>query len=284
MKIPPIEVRVPESVDQALADLAHLGSDAQVLAGGQSLLPLLRYRVLKPHVLLDINRLSALREFSHDGGLRIGALVRHSDIENSSEASHPRLMALMRAHAREIAFWPVRNRGTAVGSVVHADPKGDWPLLFMALDARIELRSARGTRVLPVRDFVRGPLDTGRVVDELATALTVRAERSMPLAWGRSKLMHRAGEYALCSALALQYPDGWECWIGAAGDRPFRLDDLSAWLGRSDGGQASHRAALEAAQSELARHLPDANAAELCRHAANMADAVLHATGNTSHE
>ena len=277
MKHAPLELRTPSSMEEALQQLAALGSDAQVLAGGQSLLPLLRYRVLRPHVLLDINRIAPLSQLSFGAhGVRIGALVRHAALEQARTDSHAPLVSLLNAHAREIAFWAVRNRGTAVGSVVQADPKGDWPLMFCALDAHIDMASTRGVRSMPVRDFILGPLLTARAVDELATALTIAPRQASLSAWGRAKLMHRAGEYAMCSALALRYSNTWECWLGAVGDKPCALPALADAL--ATGGDAVPRATLlTAASQDIEAALPELNRLERHRHAVNAVDAAERA-------
>jgi CO/xanthine dehydrogenase FAD-binding subunit len=269
MKLPPFELRIARTRDEAVRQLAALGSDARILAGGQSLLPLLRYRLARPHVLVDITRIDDLRELQCSGEtIRIGALATHADLERVG-GDEPGAAALLRAHAREIAFRPIRTRGTAVGSIVHADPKGDWPLALLALDGRIELQSPRGTRKVALREFIAGPLDTSREVDELAIAVTLDAKRDAR--WGRSKLQHRAGEYAVCSAVAIEERGQWACWIGAAGDRPFALSTLEKLLGSAE---AARSDVVAAAVAELGRMLPDASAVERHRHAVNLADAI----------
>lgn len=281
MKFAPFELRAPATLEDALSQLSVLGSDAQVLAGGQSLLPMLRYRVMQPHVLLDINRIAPLAGLvlQGDEGVRIGALVRHADLEQAQAlAPGLPLAALLAAHARQIAFHAVRNRGTVVGSILQADPKGDWPLLACALDAGIELASARGVRKVPVREFILGPLLTARAVDELATALTLDPSRARLSAWGRAKLMHRAGEYAMCSAVALCREGEWDCWLGAIGDRPVALPALADALAGAPATAAPSRAPLlAAAQTDLAEVAPGLGAAERHRHAVNAVDAALHA-------
>jgi carbon-monoxide dehydrogenase medium subunit len=271
MKLPPFELRIARSRGEVLEQLASLGSDARILAGGQSLLPLLRYRLARPHVLVDINRVDDLRELrAGPDGIRIGALVTHADLERAG-GHEAGAAALLRSHAREIAFRPIRTRGTAVGSVVHADPKGDWPLALMALDGRIELQSPRGVRTVRLREFIAGPLDTTRQVDELATAIVLDAHAG--LRWGRAKLQHRAGEYAAASAVVIERRGRWSCWIGAAGDRPFALPGVEAVLA----GTARREQVLEAAISELEGLLPLNSRVERHRCAANLADAVERA-------
>lgn len=277
MKPAPLELRKPASLQDALAQLAALGSDAQILAGGQSLLPLLRYRVLAPHVLLDINGIADL-EGIHTGphGVRVSALARHSELERMSSGDFPILSALLAAHARQIAFAPVRNRGTAVGSLVQADPKGDWPLVFFALDARVELTSLRRKRSLPVRHFIEGPLQVAREVDEIVTAIELPTAAATLDAWGRSKIMHRTGEYAMCSAVVLRRGSDWECWIGAAGDRPQPLASLAKSLSADPLRPRSEL--LRLALTDIRAAFPEVGAVAAHRHAVNAVDAVQRAT------
>jgi CO/xanthine dehydrogenase FAD-binding subunit len=256
--------------------LAALGSDGQVLAGGQSLLPLLRYRVVTPHVLVDINGIDELLGTTWGAhGLRVGALARHADLERLQCPQAPALAALLGAHARQIAFAPVRNRGTAVGSLVQADPKGDWPLVFSALDAHIELASTRTRRTLPVREFIRGPLETARAVDEIATAVTVPPASGKLDAWGRAKIMHRAGEYAMACAIALRRSSEWECWVGAAGDLPRPLPTLASELSADQG--SPRQRLMRAAVADIRDAFAELDAVAAHRHAVNAVDAVQNA-------
>lgn len=280
MKIPPIEIRGPQSMDQALSMLASLGSDARILAGGQSLLPMLRYRVISPYALVDISRLADLRNLKMDDRqMSLGALVTHRDIEQLPvRDGEPGAMELLRQHAAEIAFVPIRSRGTVVGSLLHADPKGDWPLALFALGAQVELRSLRGARTLSLHELISGPLQTNCAVDELAVSVNVAAERLSPLAWGRSKLVHRAGEYAMCASVVLQYESGWECWVGALGDFPFLLETASAMLSDAEGESLARDLPLrEAAMQDLRKQVPELTMVEAYRHAQNMIDALAQA-------
>ncbi|WP_353171540.1 FAD binding domain-containing protein [Paracandidimonas soli] len=277
MKIAPLELRRPRSVEEVLGQLGSLGSDGRVLAGGQSLLPMLRYRVLSPHVLVDIGGVDSLRSCALDDGLAIDALVTHCDMERLPAAGNePSVLALLRRHAAEIAFRPVRARGTVLGSLMHADPKGDWPLVFFALDGEVELQSLRGVRRVSMQELVAGPLETTCAVDEFAVRVRVGREKADPVSWGRSKLSHRAGEYAMCSAVALNYDSGWECWLGAIDDRPLKLARVSEQLSRADAGsQAELRDGLLApAADELMEAVPDMRRVQALRHAHNLLDAV----------
>ncbi|WP_157793002.1 FAD binding domain-containing protein [Bordetella genomosp. 8] len=279
MKLPYFDYRAPASLDEALDTLAALGSDAKILAGGQSLLPTMRYGLARPAVLLDLKRVPTLRgqQARDDGipedGISIGAMTTHADLARG--APDTPLASLLAAHAAQIAFPAVRTQGTVGGSLVHADPAGDWPLLFSALDARVEVRSRRGRRDIALRDFILGPLTTDIQIDELLTGIALDADHAGLSAWGRSKLMHRAGEYATTSAVALRRASGqWSCWIMAPSTGPRALAGCAALLdaGRPDAGQLSRQAA-----DEIAALLPDETPVARYRHAVNLIRAIEQA-------
>ena len=164
MKPAPFRYLRPASLEEALDALATNGDDARVLAGGQSLVPLLAHRKAKPAVLVDINRAEALDGLTiEEGAWRVGALVRHTALETGG------LGVLSRA-AVHIGNGEVRNRGTFCGSLAHADPAAEWPLLAVALGGRVLLRSARGQREVPAETFFVGPFATVRAADELISA------------------------------------------------------------------------------------------------------------------
>ncbi len=148
------DYRSPASLDEALAVLAERGDDAKVMAGGQSLIPLLKLRFAQPALVLDIGRLPNLNAVTrHDGNMIIGALVRHVDIERDRDLT--RAVPLLAEAAHWIADPLVRNRGTVVGSVCHADPSGDWGSVMLALNAEVVARSKSGERE------IRIPIPTG---------------------------------------------------------------------------------------------------------------------------
>jgi aerobic carbon-monoxide dehydrogenase medium subunit len=188
------DYRAPVSLDEALALLAERGDDAKVMAGGQSLIPLLRLRFAQPALVIDIGRLPSMAEIKRDDGhLRIGALVRHVDVEHSKELA--KLLPLMVEAVHWIADPLVRNRGTVVGSVCHADPSGDWGSIMMALNAEVVARSTKGERVIPVDGFFEGPFTTTLRPDEVVIALRI------PLPSGNAggsyhKLERRVGDFA----------------------------------------------------------------------------------------
>jgi carbon-monoxide dehydrogenase medium subunit len=188
------DYRAPATLDEALGLLAQRGDDAKVMAGGQSLIPLLRLRFAQPALVIDIGRLPSMAEIKRDDGhVRIGALVRHVDVERSKELAT--LLPLMVEAVHWIADPLVRNRGTVVGSVCHADPSGDWGSIMLALNADVVARSAKGERVIPVDGFFEGPFTTTLRPDEIVTAIRI------PLPSGHAggsyhKLERKVGDFA----------------------------------------------------------------------------------------
>ena len=163
------------SVDEALRILAA-DDDAKVIAGGQSILPLMKLRLASPSTLVDIGRLSELRGVSRldDGRLQIGALTTYADLLDSA-AEH---YGVLRDALPSIGDVQVRNRGTVGGAVAHADPNSDLPAALLALDAELVLQSARGTRTVRANGFFEGPFQTGIAHDELLTAVILPGPRS----------------------------------------------------------------------------------------------------------
>ncbi|CND77357.1 aerobic-type carbon monoxide dehydrogenase%2C CoxM_3 [Mycobacterium tuberculosis] len=189
---------------EALAMLADAGQDARLLAGGQSLVPMLNLRIARPSHLVDIGRLTELNRLGLvDGELYIGALVRHHVL-----AEHPlvtRTVPLLAEAARHVGHPAIRHRGTLAGSLAHADPSGELLAAAMLLDATllVESRSA-GTREVPAREFVLGPYETVLEPDEMITWLRV------PPGGGRTgfyEVVRRSGDFALAGA-AVRLPDG----------------------------------------------------------------------------
>ena len=166
------EYHAPASVDEALELLERYGDEGKVLAGGQSLIPLMKLRFASPRALVDINRIEGLDSIGEDNGfLSIGALVRHSDCE-TSDALKGRYGVLGDA-APQISDPIVRNRGTVVGSLTHADPQGDWGSALMAAGARLEVVSSGGTRTISLDELFQGPFTTSLQPNEIATAVQV---------------------------------------------------------------------------------------------------------------
>lgn len=175
MKPPAFTYHRPASVEDALAVLAEVGEDGKVLAGGQSLVPMLNMRLAAPGHLVDINRLETLSYVRHDGAsntIRIGALARHAAVERDVDAYA--VLPLLRQATANVAHPAIRNRGTVGGSVAHADPAAELPVALTALDARFHVRSARrGTRTIAAADFFHAPLMTALAPDELLVEIEV---------------------------------------------------------------------------------------------------------------
>jgi carbon-monoxide dehydrogenase medium subunit len=188
------DYRSPASLEEALKLLAERGDDAKVMAGGQSLIPLLKLRFSQPALVIDIGRLPGMSEIKlDDGHLRIGALVRHVDIERSNELA--KALPLIVEAVHWIADPLVRNRGTLVGSVCHADPSGDWGSIMLALDAELIARSASGERVIPLDGFFQGPFTTTLRADEVATAIRIPLPTG-PAGGSYHKLERKVGDFA----------------------------------------------------------------------------------------
>jgi aerobic carbon-monoxide dehydrogenase medium subunit len=184
----------PTTVDEVLTVLAERGDDAKVLAGGQSLIPMMKLRFAFPDMLVDVNRVPGLDYIDDaDGHLRVGALVRHNDVVASDVVS--RVNHTMAAAAPWISDPIVRNVGTVGGSVAHADPLGDWASVMLACGAEVVARSTSGERVIPMSEFITGPFETALEPTELLTELRV------PKYTGRGggtyvKLERKVGDYA----------------------------------------------------------------------------------------
>jgi carbon-monoxide dehydrogenase medium subunit len=166
------EYYAPGSVEEALELLERYGDEAKVLAGGQSLIPFMKLRFASPAALVDINRIEGLDTIQEEGGgLTIGALVRHRDCERS-DALQGRYGVLGDA-APQISDPIVRNRGTLVGSLAHADPQGDWGSVLLAAGGELEVASSGGTRTIPIAELFQGPFTTSMQPNEIATAVRV---------------------------------------------------------------------------------------------------------------
>jgi CO/xanthine dehydrogenase FAD-binding subunit len=201
VKPPSFEYVAPRSLDEALSKLAEHGSAAKVLAGGQSLVPLLNLRLAGPELLVDINGLHELAMIqTWDGGLALGALVRQSTLE-SEPGVRERLPLLAEASAL-VGHPAIRHRGTLGGSLAHADPAAELPAAMLALEATLVARGPRGERSLPAAEFFTGYLTTALAPDELLTAIRVPGP---PPGAGSAfvEVSRRAGDFAICGAAAI---------------------------------------------------------------------------------
>jgi carbon-monoxide dehydrogenase medium subunit len=168
VKPPAFTYHRPRSLDEALDTLAGLGADGKVLAGGQSLVPLMSMRLAAPAHLVDINHVADLDRIEVDGeAVRVGALARHSDVERNEQTYEA--VPLLRQALRQVAHPTIRNRGTTVGSLVHGDPAAEAPAVLCLLDGSVTLRHADGSRDVPAAEFFTGPFSTALEPGEILT-------------------------------------------------------------------------------------------------------------------
>jgi carbon-monoxide dehydrogenase medium subunit len=199
VKPAPFRYLAPRSVEEAAAALAEHGDDAKVLAGGQSLVPMLNFRLARPAVLVDINRVAGLEGLvERDGLLHVGALVRQRRLERWAAGRAPLLAAAL----HHVGHAAIRNRGTVAGSVVHADPAAELPALLLCLDGTVIARGAGGVRTIPAADLFLGPLMTALGPDEVVVE-TRWALPPVEAGWGFHEVARRHGDFALVGAAAV---------------------------------------------------------------------------------
>jgi len=192
---PRFEYEAPDTVAEAVGLLAEGHGSAKVLAGGQSLIPMMKTRFASPEMLVDINGISDLEYHRRDadGSIRVGALCRHATLEQSQVlADHQPTMA---AASALVADPIVRNRGTLVGSLCHADPQGDWAAVMASLGASVIAQGPTGERVIPVQEFAVGPFQNALAYDEIAVAAVVPPPKGKPEG-GYLKMERRVGDFA----------------------------------------------------------------------------------------
>ncbi len=255
MKPAPFVRHVPRTLDEALRTLADVApQDGRVLAGGQSLVPIMAFRMARPAHLVDINEVAGLDKLAIEGGkLVIGARVRHAAF-HKPVIDGP-LGTLLATVVRHIAHYPIRMRGTFCGSLAHADPASEWCLTTATLDAEIVARSTRGERVIAARDFFAGIMTTALAEDELL------AEVRLPLLpdgtrFGFNEFSRRAGDFAMSAALVTyRLADGKiaepRVGVGGAEPHPRRIPEAEAALNGQAPGDPTFRAAAEAAATAI---------------------------------
>ena len=241
----------PKTIEEALAMLAEYApDDGRVLAGGQSLVPAMAFRLARPHHLVDINGIAALRRLAVENGkLMIGAGVRHQAFHRPVvEGPLGTLLSAMMGH---IAHYPIRTRGTFCGSIAHADPASEWCLVAATLGAEIVARSARGTRIIAAADYFRGIMTTALEADELLAEVRLPV-LSADTRFGFYEFNRRAGDFAMGMALVtLRLESGVivapRVGVGAAEPHPRRITTAEALLTGRAPEPAIFRAAAEAA-------------------------------------
>ena len=221
------------SVAEAISLLAGADGEARPLAGGQSLGPMLNFRLARPALLVDISRIEELTAVSEDqDGVTVGAAVTHAAIEDGDVADVAN--GLIRHAASAIAYRAVRNRGTIGGSLAHADPAADWPPVMMALDAVITVRGTGGARELAARELVTGVMTT--VLEPGEIVASIRIPRIAPEAtWGHYKVCVKPGDFA--ESLGVVVRDRGRCRAVIAGpsNPPAYLDRVARLIERADG-------------------------------------------------
>ena len=233
MKPPPFEYFAAESVEAAVAALAEAGGDGKIIAGGQSLMPMLNFRLLRPSVLVDINRIPGLGYVRDDGDrIRIGALTRHYMLQ-TSELVAAQLPVLHEA-MQHVAHLAIRNRGTIGGSLSHADPAAELPMMSLLLDARLEIQSHAGRRTVAARDFFLGALTTALEEDDLVVEIDL-PKLPPRTGWAFEEVSRRSGDFALaCVAVTLSDDHGKMARVHIGmmgiGETPLRADDAELLL------------------------------------------------------
>jgi carbon-monoxide dehydrogenase medium subunit len=231
MKLPPFEYACPTTINEAVALLASHDGDAKPLAGGQSLVPMLAFRVASPSLLVDLRKLAELRQIKiADDGVTLGAMVRWRDILDDARLrkAHPLLVAAV----EHVAHYQIRNRGTVGGSIAHADPAAEMPGIVVTCEAKIAVVGKSGARVIDAANFFQGPLMTALKADEIITEIRLPAWPAKRR-FGFQEFARRRGDFALAAAMLFYDEDGgkvrdaqaFNAHVGAIGvaDRPLRL-------------------------------------------------------------
>ena len=255
MKPAPFTYARPGSVDEALTLLQAGGDEAKVLAGGQSFVPLLNLRMASVGSVVDLNRLDDLAYIKReDDMLCIGAMTRHRQVEISEDvaAAQP----LLSRAAAEVGHLAIRNRGTIGGSLVHADPAAEWPLVATALDAQLVLRSAENSRTVSAREFFIGPLMTSIEPNEILCEVRVPVAPAGAV-WGFQELCRRPGDFAIVAISCQLTLDGNKSCtsaslaVGGAHSTPLHVFDVEATIKGTTGDDAVIAEAAEKASAAV---------------------------------
>ena len=233
MKPPVFDYVAARSLDHAFESLGKRPGEAKVLAGGQSLTPMLNFRLAHPAVLVDINRIAGLDGIQEEGGgLRIGTLARHRAVETSPLVA--KKFPIIKAAAEHVGHLAIRNRGTFGGSIAHADPAAEWPMIALLLDAELEAKSAKGTRKFAAKDFFTTFLSTALDDGEILTDVRLPGLPAKT-GWGFEELSRRPGDFALAAVSAIVTMDGTTCKdariaMAGVGSTPLRADAAETLL------------------------------------------------------
>ena len=252
MKLPPFEYACPTTLAEAVALLASQNGEAKAIAGGQSLVPMLAFRVAAPTLLVDLRKLGLNRIAIAPDGVRLGAMVRWRDIEDDARlaTAHP----LLKAAVAHVAHYQVRNRGTVGGSLAHADPAAEMPGIAVTCEAEIAVKGASGERTIRAADFFLGPLMTALASDEIIVEVRLPAWPARRR-WGFQEFARRRGDFALAAAAVFYDEDesgkaaNAHVGVVGVGDIPQRLPAAEAALN----GRAVDAATIIEAEKAAAR-------------------------------
>jgi carbon-monoxide dehydrogenase medium subunit len=254
MKLPPFEYACPSTINEAIALLASHHGEAKALAGGQSLVPMMAFRIAQPSLLVDLRKLPGLKEIKIGAdGIRIGALVRWRDIldDRRLNTAHP----LLKEAVSHVAHYQIRNRGTVGGSLAHADPASEMPGIAQTCDAAISVMGKGGARTIAAKDFFQGALTTALAADEIITEVHLPAWPAVRR-WGFQEFARRRGDFAM-AGVALYYDlaggKATNAHIGVigVGDRARRLEKAEAALNGNAVDEALAVKVGEAAAAEV---------------------------------
>ncbi len=256
MKPAPFEYIAPESLEQAVEVLVQYGDESKILAGGQSLMPLLNMRLITPSVVMDINGLDELSYIRQEGEhLHIGALTRQYRLER--DARIRQTVPVLAAATRLIGHPPIRYAGTIGGSLAHADPAAELPAVMCALEVELCVVGPSGARRIQAVDFFRGALDVDIRPDELLTEVRIPIRQNVM--WGVQEYTRRAGDFALAGAIVLaemeadRWTNGRVVLFGVE-DRPLRVPRAEAVLTQQVLSDSQASAVAAAAVAELDCH------------------------------
>jgi carbon-monoxide dehydrogenase medium subunit len=250
MKPPKFEYHAPGSLDEALALLRRYGGDAKILAGGQSLVPLLNFRLTRPAALVDLNGVGELAGIREDNGrVRLGAMTRQRAIEFSPVVA--RRLPLLAEATKLVGHLPIRSRGTIGGSIAHADPAAEYPAVVTALEGELVVRGPRGERVLKPPDFFRTYLTTTLGADEILTEVRLPS-MDAGAGWAFEEFSRRHGDFAIVGIAAMIVGERARCTMArlataGAGPAPVRLRAAEEILESQGLGDAAIEAAARRA-------------------------------------
>lgn len=253
MKPAAFEFRRASTVEEAVGQLEELGDDAKLLAGGQSLVPMMNFRLVRPSALVDVTGVGGLQYVEGEGeGLRIGALTPHRWVELMEEPEVLEGFGVLKRAARWVGHYPIRTRGTFGGSIAHADPSAEWCMLAVLLDAEIVVLGPGGERVIPASEFFYGFFMTALEPTEMV--VEVRFPEPAPHA-AIQEFARRAGDFAIvAAAVSVDASEGKSrsasVVLGGVADVPLRVEEAEKVLeGAELGAEAFEEAGREAARA-----------------------------------